>query len=251
MGNPVYLHWLARMAAEHSIDLPRPEVVVVAYQFLCQFQRRALERYFNAPVYGFYGATDVAGVLGQECPNGRMHSYTSHHVVEVVDESGMPQAEGQLGAYAWTTLPIRAMPLIRYVNGDVGKILGTPDCGCALEGSPEIEVHGRAADCLFLDGNWITTRMFDDAISKVAGVDFYEVTQTGASEVVVQAIASPGCSIIGEEIIDCTRAAFEVRSVIVKPVQHLEATAGSGKFATTRQNWSGAPLPPWILLSEK
>ncbi|MBK7861036.1 MAG: phenylacetate--CoA ligase family protein [Archangiaceae bacterium] len=219
--NPVYLHWFARRCRELNVALPRPRIVLSCYQYLTRFSRRAITELLGVPVYDYYGSTDLGGArTAVECDRGRLHVREDHVSVEVLGKDG-PKAPGELGALAVTALANRVMPLVRYLVGDVGKLV-EKSCDCLLSDWACLELHGRSKDMLQLNGGWVTTRMVDDALSKVSGIDFYRVDQTGASELRVQAVPSLERSFDPREVEGTLREALKVGTVRVDTVKRLE-----------------------------
>jgi phenylacetate-CoA ligase len=219
--NPVYLHWFARRARELSIELPRPKIILSCYQYLSKVQRRALSEMFGVPVYDFYASTDLAGArIAVECDRGRLHVREDHVFVEVQGAQG-PKPRGELGALAVTALVNRVMPLVRYLVGDVGRLIES-DCGCVISDWDCLELHGRSKDLLRLDERWVTTREVDDVISAVQGIDFYRCDQTGPSTLRVQAVASAGQAFSAEEISVRLKAGLGVEQVRVDKVTRLD-----------------------------
>ena len=55
-----------------------------------------------------------------ECSEGRGgHPNPELAIVEILDENGMPVADGEIGEVAVTTLGVEGMPLLRYKTGDL------------------------------------------------------------------------------------------------------------------------------------
>src|SRR6185437_1041049 len=90
---------------------------------LYDFQRRLVEKVFNCAVAMEYGARD-AGLLANECPNGGFHIPAEGVLIEI----DAPDSTG-LGEIVVTNLYSKAMPIIRYRTGDVGRLLGGA-CSC-------------------------------------------------------------------------------------------------------------------------
>lgn len=64
--------------------------------------------------------------------------------MEIVDEAGKSVPRGETGEVVLTTLGRVATPIVRYKNGDVGRILDEPcPCGRTL---PRFQMFGRGAD---------------------------------------------------------------------------------------------------------
>jgi phenylacetate-CoA ligase len=105
--------------------------------------RRYLEGVFGAPVRQGYGLNEI-GLVSALCEAGRHHVHREHCIVEIVDEAGMPVADGVQGRLVVTGLLNAAMPLLRYDTGDLVTALDGP-CPCGRTLPAHGEVHGRLA----------------------------------------------------------------------------------------------------------
>lgn len=223
MVNPFYLHWLARKAQEHGIALPPARLVISTYQYLSALQRRSIRDLLNAPVYDFYGATDMGGcLLAIECHQGRLHVREDHSLLETVDAEGRPltRGSGALGAIAVTTLENRVAPLVRYLPGDLGRFTGET-CTCAASGWACLELHGRSNDVLWCGDRPITTRQIDDSLAGVRALEFYKCTQIAPSELLMQVIPSLDVRVDPAEIEDRLRG-LGFATVRTKTVTRLD-----------------------------
>ncbi|MPM69360.1 hypothetical protein SDC9_116305 [bioreactor metagenome] len=59
-----------------------------------------------------------------------MHLRENHIIAEIVDDAGNPVPDGEMGRLVVTAIGLEAIPLIRYVTGDMARILpGQCRCG--------------------------------------------------------------------------------------------------------------------------
>jgi phenylacetate-CoA ligase len=244
MFNPVYLHWFARRAREWGIALPPLRLLLSSYQYRSRLQTRGLRELLAAPIYDWYGCTEASAMVGQECPNGRLHVRAEQCLVEVVDVKG-PVAPGTLGALVVTTIAARAMPLVRYLIGDVGSVEDS-DCGCLLDGCPSIVLHGRAKDMLYLGERWVTTRQFDDVLGDTQDLDFYGCRQIDERTLRVEVIPALGreATFPSRELADRLGSRFSVFHVVVEVVRRLDPLPSSLKFALTGCLYREPPAYP-------
>lgn len=101
-----------------------------------------------ARISSVIGTTD-SGQIAYQCEkqSGQLHHLVEDFVhVELVDDSGAIVPEGETGKIALTCLEKSAVPLVRYLVGDQGRILsGTCACGRT---DRVIEYQGRADNVL-------------------------------------------------------------------------------------------------------
>jgi phenylacetate-CoA ligase len=137
-----------------------------------------MARVFGAKVLPYYGCGEVQSI-GYSCPDANeqiYHTCDEHVVVEVERADGSYSLEGD-GAFLLTDLDNRALPLIRYRNGDAGA-LAAPGCKCLRTLGRIIRLDGRVNDVL------LTTA--GDAISGVIGTHSFRVVDNVAHFQLVQ-----------------------------------------------------------------
>ena len=129
---PVLLQGYASIlaaVARHIDDnrIPLPDTPIGVYstaEVLYDWQRELMERVFRCKVYNQYGSREIPNIAC-ECRLGNLHVFTDM----VYLESCLIDGEDRI---ILTSLTNRAMPFIRYENGDSGR-LREDDCAC---GSP-------------------------------------------------------------------------------------------------------------------
>ena len=148
-GYPSSLSLLADHAREtgRRLDLRALRAVFVTGEVCFPHHRETIAPFYGVPVADGYGSRD-AGFIAHECPEGELHITAENVVVEIVKD-GRPAPAGEIGEIVVTHLDAYAMPFIRYLTGDVGR-LKTGRCACG-RGLPLMDVvQGRQTDFLYL-----------------------------------------------------------------------------------------------------
>jgi phenylacetate-CoA ligase len=129
--------------------------------------RRRIEADWGVRVVEIYGSNETM-LLGIGCPRGALHLLTDLLEMEILDaETLAPLARGTPGLLAVTSLVHEAMPLVRYVTGDLVEI--DPErCECGAP-TPTARVLGRAADVIVMAGRRVTPYALLDACYELAG----------------------------------------------------------------------------------
>jgi phenylacetate-CoA ligase len=149
-GYTSLLTQLARYALESGIAAPSPQLMCNGAETMWESDRELISRAFGSPVINRYGTTDV-GVIGVECrPGSGLHLHDAAVIVEVV-RSGEPVKVGERGEIVITQLDNRAMPLIRFAIGDLGRLIDEP-CPCGRLGLRLVDLEGRTDDVLLATG---------------------------------------------------------------------------------------------------
>lgn len=123
------------LLAQHIAQTRGPQefnwlkLVVLTGEEVTPDQARRVRETFGCPVAAEYGSREV-GLIGHDCPRGRMHVLWPHIHVDIGNAANILPA-GHVGDVICTTLNTRAQPFIRYRLGDLGAVLDEP-CECGL-----------------------------------------------------------------------------------------------------------------------
>ncbi|HEY1376890.1 MAG TPA: phenylacetate--CoA ligase family protein [Gemmataceae bacterium] len=141
-AHSVYL--LADFIDRHGLKAHRPAGIITTAMVLHEWQRRRIEATFACPVTNRYGCEEVS-LIACECErHAGLHVNADSVLVEIVRD-GKPAEPGTPGSIVVTDLSNFAMPLVRYLIGDVG-VLADRACECG-RGFPLLEsIEGREAD---------------------------------------------------------------------------------------------------------
>jgi phenylacetate-CoA ligase len=231
-GYPSSLAMIAAHARERGkrMDDLGVEVAFVTSERLYEDQREIISSVFNCRVANGYGGRD-AGFIAHECPAGRMHVSAEDIVVEILDESGTPVAEGTSGEIVVTHLCTTDYPFVRYRTGDIGALDREP-CPCG-RGLPVLrEIQGRTTDFVVAqDGTVMHGLALIYPIRELVGIERFQIVQhdRNRSEVLIV----PGIG-YGEAQAEQIRREFRKRlgqmvSVDVNLVDSIPREA-SGKY---------------------
>lgn len=117
--------------------------------------RDHIERVLGVTVTEVMGIGDIAPSLFGECPHQQgMHFCGAGHVwVELIDPESREPIEietGAVGELVYTTLTREAMPVVRFLGGDIARIEGTT-CECGRTSFRQ-RVIGRRDDMFIVRG---------------------------------------------------------------------------------------------------
>lgn len=152
------IYILAKYCLDNDIFLDSVESVNAISENLYDFQRKTIERAFNCKVFEEYCCND-GGACGWECDaHSGLHYCMERAIIEEVD-----------GEMIVTDLWNKALPFIRYRNGDAVEFLGT-ECACGRE-LPLMRVQGRQNDILITPEGPISPNFLIHHGSGQVGVD--------------------------------------------------------------------------------
>jgi len=186
-GYPSRLHLLARTMQEEPGGPIRIETAITGSETLDPAERADIGRIFGAEVFDAYGAHEF-GRIGWECRRHTgVHLCTDSYVVEVV-RSGRRVKPGEPGEAVVTALDLRAMPMIRYLLGDIFAV-SEERCPCG-RGFPLVKaIEGRRDDVVTLpDGRILSSRDLSEPVYDIPGVKQFKVIQDRPDHVVVEIV---------------------------------------------------------------
>ena len=188
VGYPSACALLATLVEAEGLEL-RFDAVLPTAELLLPPWRDAIERVFHTRVMPYYGCGEVQS-LGYSCPDGDepvYHTCDEHSVIEVERTDGRVGLEGE-GAFLLTDLDNRAMPLIRYRNGDAGT-LGAPGCRCGRTLGRILRLDGRVNDVLVsMTGARISGVIGTHAFKFVRGAEAFQVVQRRPGHVIIRVV---------------------------------------------------------------
>jgi len=163
--------------------------------------------------------------MANECPKGGLHIPAEGMVIEIE----APDATG-LGEIVATNLYSRAMPIIRYRTGDMGRLVdGICACGRSL---PRLEsVEGRRTDFLVTpSGRLLHALAIIYPLRESPSIRQFQVVQEAIDKVIIRLVPEP--SFTAEERARVTKKAQRVLGAgVTVAVECVSAVAplASGK----------------------
>jgi phenylacetate-CoA ligase len=174
--NASYAAALAFYVLRRRPELPPLKMVLTSFEVTSRLHKRLLEKAFACPSYEIYGLTEVSQAA-MECPDGRMYVPHDTHIIEILDRDLRPAGPGEVGRLTITSLRKYSAPLLRYQTTDLVRAARGPS---TLRAEFCFErVEGRTSDLISKpDGEFLTPRMVDDAVSRCeSGVGWYSLVQ--------------------------------------------------------------------------
>jgi phenylacetate-CoA ligase len=181
-----FARWIVDNDLRDWNDIP----VLCGAEAVLPSDRAMIERAFGRHVFETYGSRETM-LLAAECEAHQgMHLMEENLLVEVA-RGGAPTAAGEPGDVLVTDLHNYGMPLIRYQNGDIGRMAANEPCRCG-RGLRRLErVEGRRADTLTdREGNVVPGVVFHVLFSDVRLdlVRQFQAVQRPSGEVVLRIV---------------------------------------------------------------
>lgn len=215
----------------------RPQrAVMTSAGTLHPFMREKIEGHLGGRVFDRYGSREAGSIATEVCRAGYLHVFPWSVHVEVVDEAGLPVAEGETGEILITSLVNYAMPLIRYAIGDRGRLHPERRCVCGWEGQVLRGITGRVVDSFItsegtrVDGEYFTHLLyFRDWVRK------FQVIQRTTTLIDFVVVLNYGCEPTAEDMEEIRAGARAVMGdcqIQFRFVDDIEPSA-SGKYRYT------------------
>ncbi|MGW3438376.1 phenylacetate--CoA ligase family protein [Streptomyces bacillaris] len=249
IGYPVHLRALLRALDPDELAALRTtlKLVMTESELLVPEHRALLEREFGAPVHDEYSAFEVLNIA-YECRHQRAHLAEDRLLVEILGPDGDPLPDGAEGRVVVTAFMERAMPLIRYDLGDVGRI-DTRPCPCGRRFRTLRLTAGRVNDAVTLPtGRQLYPDTFLHLAATFPGIAECGVVQdrTGAVRLHVVPEGEPSAGEWDELTARVRERLFAVADcdfpLEVARASSVEITAGGkGRFVTSEATAPGLP----------
>lgn len=153
-------------------DFPHLRAICTAGEPLTEGRRRLLEGIWGVPLFDNYGMTEI-GAAVLDCAHGRPHPLEDCLVCEILQDDLMTEAApGELGQLVATTLQRRATPMVRYLTGDMARML-PGECGCGAARC--LEVRGRREQRVCAGGRSLDLWDLDEIVSRLPCRRFWVV----------------------------------------------------------------------------
>ena len=165
---------IARHLLERQVKLAGVAAVMTTAERLLPEHRALLAEAFGCPLFDQYGCREVRSIASQ-CAHGSMHMETDLNVVEFIPDPGLlPQAPQRVVV---TPLESYGLPLLRYVNDDLGIAAGPCDC---LLPFPTMKLEfGRLSDNFLLpSGRLVHAQYFVTLVFGTSGIRQFQFRQT-------------------------------------------------------------------------
>ena len=139
----LFARWVHENGRRRWDDIP----VLCGAEAVLADDREAIRRAFGPQVYETYGSREVM-LMASECEaHAGMHLSEENVLLEVVKD-GHSVPPGETGDVLVTDLHNRAMPFIRYTNGDMATLATPGRCACGRSLRRLERVDGRRVDTL-------------------------------------------------------------------------------------------------------
>lgn len=186
---PSTLFILAQYVLRRGIQLPM-RAVFTSSETLHPVQREAIEAAFGCRPYDFYGLAERV-IFASECEHhDGKHLAEEYGYTELVDERGHPVPDGQPGYMVGTSLHNEAMPLIRYLTGDISVIRREP-CKCGRTLSRIEDITTKAEDIVVTpDGRMISPSILTHPFKPFHQIIKSQIIQERSDHLLVKLIPS-------------------------------------------------------------
>ncbi len=234
-SDPTYLALLARFARGQGRALDVRGFVQLTYSMTTRGLLRAIAGAFGGPVLQLYGASEV-GVLFMEGEDGRLHHcpFTTH--VELLPARVPTPGAKDVALAVVTTLDRVAMPLVRFVVGDLVSVdAAGPRRWTSVP--PLHGVEGRVDDAFLRpDGALVTAGAMDRALAPVEGIFMWQAHQRSPARIELDVVADGDARAVVEEARARLAPCLEGLEVAARSVTAIPIEP-SGKFRVAHRHF--------------
>jgi len=229
---PQYLLWLAEYRSTQSKSQTPIEYVSPYGGLASASLLNRVRSLLGVASRNMYGTSELGPIASACDSHTPMHLFDQYREVEII--RGRDSVEdGQCGEIVVTDLSNKALPLIRYRVGDVGRIFrGKCQCGRV---TPRLEVLGRVHETIIQGDRWTTASEIAEIAYSDPGVGNFKLDEIQKNHYGIQVVPSlTGCQPDIESLKD------RLRELIGEPVRLTHrllpfiTPEANGKFLTCR-----------------
>ena len=165
IGEPTWLIKLTEIAEKHG-SYPL-KLIIGGAEEMPDAARPWIEKVWQgAKVRMVYASVESGGVVGCELTGecGGYHIDENNFMVEVVDTD-----KDGYGEVVFTTLSRTTMPLIRYKNRDISRMI-EEKCTCSLPSRRLAKMRGRSDELIVASGGNLYPLMFEDIMKGIDAI---------------------------------------------------------------------------------
>ncbi len=226
---PEYLRMLVRYAEQSGNALPKIPIVRPMGANLPHSWKSSIASAFGGEVRETYGSREL-GPMAFDCRyQCGLHVLSDQYYLEVVDESGKPVPDGEVGEVLVTDLQNWTMPLLRYKIGDMARVFRKP-CRCGRQ-SIRIQLEGRSEDAIRgRHGQPVTSEAVANLLFTRYAIDRFQLIEQSPGKLQLRYVPSTTSAPSEVEI----GSVLETTLGLTGPIRVRQATLirpeGSGKF---------------------
>lgn len=179
---------------------------------------RRIHEKWNVPLLqSTYASTEMQSSFTEceACRGG--HLQPELIIVEFLDDSNRPVAEGEPGEVTITTLGVRGMPLLRFKTGDICYHYTEP-CSCGRNTIRLSSVLGRKGQMIKYKGTTLYPPALYDILDNIPGVKNYVVevytNDLGTDDILIRVGSEVSSESFAKQIKDLFRSKVRVAPVI-------------------------------------
>lgn len=224
-GEPVYLALLARAVLKRKVRVPSVRAVILTYGKASREHGRRIAEAFPAPQVDLYGSTEAGYIFVGDAFADNSRPIDANVFIELVPFRDLPETF----QIVVTTRGREAMPLLRYLTGDIVQRFPS---GFRLAGR-ERDLHFRR------DGSLVSPADIDRALPDDFACWHYCLAQTGETAWKFDYVAEHSAN---ESVATALAALLGDGARVTLARRRLVAPAASGKFALLKPLGIGAKL---------
>lgn len=129
--------------------------------------REKARKYFDITIANMYGSQEMNGIA-LECPYNNMHLIDENVFAECITDNGISEIGN--GEIVLTSLANKAMPIVRYLQGDIVTIESPKECGCGNKNRIIKVIKGRKVDSFCIHNREITGYVLAEVMRTVNNI---------------------------------------------------------------------------------
>jgi phenylacetate-CoA ligase len=193
-GYPSILYEFAKYIDKNNMEISGLKSVISSAEVLYEHQRKKLEEIFQCHIFNSYGCREVSKIAMECTKHNGLHILMDNQIVEILD-TDEEVTENEVGDVIITNLNNFGMPFIRYKVGDKARRSSIRKCECKRGLSLIDGIIGREQGHIKIpSGSIISEAYFGIKLSKVPGIEEYQIIQERIDNIIILIVGDPGAS---------------------------------------------------------
>jgi phenylacetate-CoA ligase len=156
----------------------------------------SIEEIFGASVFSCYSSTEMSSTFTECSEQKGGHTHHELVYVEILDKSGKPVPDGEMGELVVTPFGVEGMPLLRYCTGDITYKI-SEKCNCGRNSTRIGPIKPRETTLIDFKDTTLNPAIITKTIESIPDVKDYLIELKGregstSEEVFIHAATKPG-----------------------------------------------------------
>lgn len=231
--SPSFLYLITNYIETNKLTVPKIEYIELTGEYVPETLKKFFYEIWNCQISIHYGCREVYAIA-TECKCNHLHIISENVFVEIENKD---EYEDDFGEVVITSLNSKAMPLIRYSIGDIGRI-NHKECECGCKSLYIELLGGRKSEYIEINEKKVHSSIFHFVIKKVninnndVVLKFQVINKNGQLQLLLELKDENRFNLIAQEITSELSNFIQADQYIIKKMNfNASYIKDNGKFS--------------------